>query len=49
MHAGSDSDLGTKVEGDILPRKPVKETDISNGEFNTLDEPITTTIVRSLV
>jgi hypothetical protein len=43
--AGSDSDLGAKVEGEIAPPKSAAN-DSSQGEYNTLDEPILLTIKR---
>jgi len=44
--AGSDSDLGAKVEGEIAPPKSAVEKESSPGEYNTLDEPIMLTITR---
>jgi len=46
---GSDSDLGSHLEGDIVvPDKTTSDNVTSNEDFHTLDEPIITTIRRDV-
>lgn len=43
---GSDSDVGSQLEGDIIiPGLSNAQTESGDGDFNTLDEPIMSTIV----
>jgi len=46
---GSDSDLGSQLEGDITVQGlPNVQSDGPEGDFNTLDEPILNTITRDV-